>query len=593
MAAIFTIRLPSGVSFEVKLPHGKPLAKEVKLAIKEARAIPVHDQRLILDGQELPDLSVVVETDKEISLIIDNTITETAVEYMRNCWNAVVGRDSMYHEDIPSAKELEEYALQCRERFVRAWAFTTETEEDRLLALKLLDVMAGRRSRDDVVHDFVTQCIEWALRCDRIPVTEESVQQYLADMREVAWAVEASRKRMEQISDPYDRDILDLKADELSCTALSDYRQRAWCNGLSIKDAYERSRRRDLLVLDPIEREVLERWRKVDELSCKAVVDYRERSWGQGLSVEDACQVSRQRDLLVLDPFERDVLDRWDRPGGVLQASRQYAAACGDGDSQDTMQGWVELLSPYEAPRSPEAPLKALAMDACTFPVQVGLIDVKHGVPGCAQNRKLCLSFGDWFAVPVVVVEPMHAKRSWRNQICEDLVRAGIPSFAFIPSAVAAYQIQPSFESMIIVDVGTDQLSVTPVYEGCLVVPAIVTWEREDLDSQDQEPGLDRIKTAIETALSRCPLHTTQRGVGTYDAAPYSRSVHLIGCRSSEALARQLQNESAGLSVKYDGADAAWRGAAKVCLHPCLRSLLTTKEEYLEHGCSAVHRKCL
>ena len=30
MAAIFTIRLPSGVSFEAKLPHGKPLAEEVK-----------------------------------------------------------------------------------------------------------------------------------------------------------------------------------------------------------------------------------------------------------------------------------------------------------------------------------------------------------------------------------------------------------------------------------------------------------------------------------------------------------------------------------------------------------------------------------
>ena len=178
--------------------------------------------------------------------------------------------------------------------------------------------------------------------------------------------------------------------------------------------------------------------------------------------------------------------------------------------------------------------------------MQVGLIDVKHGVPGRARNRKLCLKFGDWFPVPVVVVEPMCAKRSWRNQVCQDLVRAGIPSFAFIPSAVAAYQIHPNFESMIIVDVGTDQLSVTPVSEGYLVVPAIVTWEREDLNSQDQEPGLDQIKTAIETALSRCPLYTTLRGAGRYDAAPYSRSVHLIGSRSSEALALQLQTSRPG-----------------------------------------------
>ena len=53
--------------------------------------------------------------------------------------------------------------------------------------------------------------------------------------------------------------------------------------------------------------------------------------------------MSRQRDLLVLDRFERDVLDRWDRPGCVLQASRESAAACGDGDSQDAAQGWVEF----------------------------------------------------------------------------------------------------------------------------------------------------------------------------------------------------------------------------------------------------------
>ena len=263
MAAIFTIRLPSGVSFEAKLPHGKPLAEEVKLAIKEAQAIPVHDQRLILDGQELPDLSVVVETDKQISLIIDNTITETAVDCMRNfsrCLggNLVVGQGPVHHEDTPSAKDLEECALRCRESFVQAWAFSTVTDrpkdhQARLLSLKLLDVMAGMHSRDDVVHDFVTQCIEWALRCDRIPVTEESVQQYLADLREVAWAVQTSRKRMDQISDPYDRDILDLKAGERPCQALSDYRQRAWCNGLSVQDACERSRRRDFSCFGPHE----------------------------------------------------------------------------------------------------------------------------------------------------------------------------------------------------------------------------------------------------------------------------------------------------------------------------------------------------
>ncbi|CAE7567891.1 unnamed protein product, partial [Symbiodinium necroappetens] len=292
----------------------------------------------------------------------------------------------------------------------------------------------------------------------------------------------------------------------------------------------------------------------------------------------------------------------------------------------DTAQGWVDLLSPdHQVPRPTEAPRKVLVIDACTSPAFVGLIDVNDSEPGCKEFRQLPLpgsASGDWLPVfadlqlrpedqPVVLVEPMHAKRAWREQVCKDLVRAGVPSLAFVPSAVAACQIHfcsqsntASIDSMIVVDVGTAHLSVTPLCEGYLLVPAIVS--HEDLDPEG--PAWPQISSAIQTAVRRCPVETTRSlrrrdpflddnvvvQEYVYGAAPFSRRVHLIGSRSSEALAQQLQNGSGGmLSATADGPDAAWRGAAKVCRHPQLQSFLTTREEYLEHGCSAVHRKCL
>ncbi|OLQ09909.1 hypothetical protein AK812_SmicGene6407 [Symbiodinium microadriaticum] len=528
MAAVFTIRLLSGIGFEVELPHANPLAKEVKMAIKEARNIPVYDQRLILDGQELPNFSV-VQTDKEILLIIGATnITETVLDFLRNRGAVPFCGDELGGPlPVPlSAKELKKLAEQCRQGCIVAWALgtamsTTVDSDDDLESIRdslppqLLDVILKRRPTHP---DLVTRCEEWTLRCDKIAVTEESVQQYLDGLREVAWAMQTSEQRGKLISDPYERDILDLK---------------------------------------------------IGEIPCQAMVDYRERSWSHGLSVEDACAVSRRRDQLVLDRFERDVLDRWERPESAFLASRDYAAACG-GEGQDTAQGWVDLLSPdHQVPRPTEAPRKVLVIDACTSPAFVGLIDVNDSEPGCKEFRQLPLpgsASGDWLPVfadlqlrpedqPVVLVEPMHAKRAWREQ-------------------------------------------------GYLLVPAIVS--HEDLDPEG--PAWPQISSAIQTAVRRCPVETTRSlrrrdpflddnvvvQEYVYGAAPFSRRVHLIGSRSSEALAQQLQNGSGGmLSATADGPDAAWRGAAKVCRHPQLQRFLTTREEYLEHGCSAVHRKCL
>ncbi|CAE7462532.1 unnamed protein product [Symbiodinium sp. CCMP2456] len=575
MAAVFTVRLLSGISFEVELPHGNPLAKEVKMAIKEARNIPVYDQRLILDGQELPNFSL-VQTDKEILLIIGATnITETVLDFLRNRGAVPFCGDEL-GSPLPeplSAKELKQLVEQCRQSCMVAWALgaamfkTVDCDDDRKSIRdspppQLLDAVLKRRPiflnpQQSMHPDLVTRCEEWALRCDKVPVTEESVQQYLDGLREVAWAMQTSEQRAKLFSDPYERDILDLK---------------------------------------------------IGEIPCQAMVDYRERSWSHGLSVEDACAVGRRRDQLVLDRFERDVLDRWERPEGALLARRDYAAACG-GEGQDTAHGWVELLSPdHQVLRPTEAPRKVLVIDACTSPAFVGLIDVNDREPGCKESRQLPLpgsASGDWLPVfadlqlrpedqPVVLVEPMHAKRAWREQVCKDLLRAGVPSLAFVPSAVAACQIHfctAIIDSMIVVDVGAAHLSVTPLCEGYLLVPAIVS---EDLDPE--APAWPQISSAIQTAVRRCPLETTRSlrrrdpivaddGVVqeyVYGAAPFSRRVHLIGSRSSEALAQQLQNGSGGmLSATADGPDAAWRGAAKVCRHPQLQSFLTTREEML------------
>ncbi|CAE7800040.1 unnamed protein product [Symbiodinium sp. CCMP2592] len=513
MAAVFTIRLLSGIGFEAE-----------------------YDQRLILEGEELPNFSV-VQTDKEILLIIGATnITETVLDFMQ-IRGAVpfCGDEIAFPLPEPlSDKELKQLVEQCRQSCIVALALgaamfqTVDCDDD----LKSMCDSLPPQLRDAVLKqrpahpDLVTRCEEWALRCDEVPVTEESVQQYLDGLREVAWAMQSAEQRAKLSRDPYERDILDLK---------------------------------------------------IGEIPCQVMIDYRERSWSHGLSVEDACAVGRRRDQLVLDRFERDVLDRWERPESALLARREYAVACG-GESQDTAQGWVELLSPHQVPRPAEAPRKVLVIDACASPAFAGLIDVNDREPSCKETRQLPLpgsASGDWLPLfadlqlrpqdhPVVLVEPMHAKRAWREQVCNDLVRAGVPSLAFVPSAVAACQIHfplpsttASIDSMIIVDVGAAHLSVTPFCEGYLLVPAIVSYE--DLDPE--EPAWPQISSAIQTAVRRCPLETTRSlrrrdpivaddGVVqeyVYQVAPFSRRVHLIGSRSSEALARQLQNGSGAL----------------------------------------------
>ncbi|CAE7468708.1 ACT9 [Symbiodinium pilosum] len=524
MATTFAIRLMSGVGFQVELPHGKPLAKEVKMAIKDAKGINVYDQRLVLDGQELPNFSE-VETDQEILLIIGATnVKEIVMDYLRNRGAVPEGED-YYHAD-PALHQPgltgEKLVKECTAAANGFFPFPG--------SVALAEA------------ECTTETKKWLESFQ----SEDFVRQYLDDLREVSWAVQASRNRAKQSQDPYDRDILDLRS---------------------------------------------------GEIPCQAMLDYRERSWSR-LSVEDAVEVNRKRDSFVQDRFERDVLDRWERPEGGLEAMRAYASACGASGGQDTCRGWVELLPAHQDKQSTGVARQVIVVDGCECPAFIGLVDVAGQGLAWPELRELPLpgsaTASDWLPAfaglkvsvrdqPVILIEPMHSKRAWRNEVCESLMSAGIPAIGFIPAAVAACQIHfmmtNPIRTMIVVDVGAAHISVTPVYEGYLLVPAICAEEHRAMDLEEAS----KVSAAIEASLVLCPVDTHRS---------LRRCVRLIGRRSSEALAHRLMSLPGDLSVTASGPDAAWKGATKVCAHPQLHRLLTTREEYLEHGPSAVHRKC-
>ncbi|CAL1144489.1 unnamed protein product [Cladocopium goreaui] len=215
----FHIHLISGLEFEVQ-PSGT-LVKDLKEQISKVRGIPLYDQTLVVDGNELQNFDK-VDPEGSVLLVIGASQVKNLVrDYMLN--------------------------IQGRRPYRPIWGRLPETETKALVP----DCLQGVRHMFQAWPEF------------RRPFfTEEEVEDYLTRSASCKMALQSESQRNAQFTDPYEQEMLGLQEGDIPMKVLLDYKERSWnhITTLSVEDAQRISQERDRLVQDPLDQHVLSSW---------------------------------------------------------------------------------------------------------------------------------------------------------------------------------------------------------------------------------------------------------------------------------------------------------------------------------------------
>uniref|UniRef100_A0A7S4VCQ0 Ubiquitin-like domain-containing protein n=1 Tax=Alexandrium monilatum TaxID=311494 RepID=A0A7S4VCQ0_9DINO len=224
MASTVQVFLLSGrcLSVTVASAGATPLTIEVKRSIQSAHGIPIAEQVLSAQGRVLTNMEPV---SPQVSLVLGMSVDSYAKAFMQE--NSKLARRRMWPSTLlkpPAPLSAEQLLAHAQEAFGRYACFVSCT--------------------------WVRPSATGRARSPSTRVSPACIDEYLGRLVCDAVATEAAERRAREVSDVTDVD------------SRRDYVTRAWSGeeSCSVEAACLESARRDALVLDPEEAEMLRTW---------------------------------------------------------------------------------------------------------------------------------------------------------------------------------------------------------------------------------------------------------------------------------------------------------------------------------------------
>eukprot|EP00435_Cladocopium_sp_Y103_P047645 s126_g14.t1 len=517
----FHIHLISGLEFEVQ-PSGT-LVKDLKEQISKVRGVPLYDQTLVVDGDELQNFDKVDPACSVLLIIGASQVRNLVRDYMLN--------------------------TQGRWPYRPIWGRLHEAETKALLP----DCLQGVRRMFQAWPGF------------RRPfITEEEVEDYLIRSASCDMALQSESQRNAQFTDPYEQDMLLLQEGDIPMKVLLDYKERSWnhITTLSVEDAQRISQERDRLVQDPLDQRVLSSWD-----SCV-----------RGVSTWHGCLATHSEEgrhnsfdtsdppwpVLAIDCHAVGValMGRSHCPGGVWQAvplstgpswwkGRSSTLEMMEREMKWTASGWQQVMVDLKLD---------LEIKKCAFLI----LEPVMGATSATRRKEISKS----------LIELGVAAIGFASSLT--MLAAGVPAIASlflvteesmtrpIPVAGAAARAGPPGRSGMCIDAGPKSAIFAPVFEGFLLTDAMI-----QVDLAAGTAVEEVLARTLEQSLARCPIDA-RRNV--------RRNIMVYGEDCRNPLWQRL---GADLGLKFADADVVYLGISHAIRNTKYRhAIFVTPDQY-------------